>query len=306
MTPTLLRTDCIAHLQSLPDASVDAIVTDPPYMYLDHRLDRPFDVEAYAREVARVLRPRGLCVHFGRGPMLWALHTALQAEGMVFKEEIVWDKAYSASPTHTISRRHELAVVMGRKASALRRGVRLAPTDTARNVPQEKQPDLLRRLQMLLGGKHPDKMRRLREFLNANPGQPERITITSYEPGYKPTNPLVQGGGVREKSRDMNFAQVVFYGYKLPSILRMPAPHSRAVRIHPTEKPVQLLRYLIRLVSDPGDTILDPFAGSASCGEAALREGRAYVGCEIDPEYHAAASQRLERIAAELASGENM
>ncbi len=54
---------------------------------------------------------------------------------------------------------------------------------------------------------------------------------------------------------------------------------------HPTVKPLALMRYLIRLVTPPGGTVLDPFAGSGTTGEAAVLEGMGCVLIEKDPEY---------------------
>ncbi len=62
---------------------------------------------------------------------------------------------------------------------------------------------------------------------------------------------------------------------------------------HPTQKPLALMEKLVRLFTDPGDTILDPFAGSGTTGVAALRMGRRFVGWERDPKYHAIALKRL-------------
>jgi site-specific DNA-methyltransferase (adenine-specific) len=61
-------------------------------------------------------------------------------------------------------------------------------------------------------------------------------------------------------------------------------------RTHPQQKPVELLRHLIRTYSDPGDLVLDPVAGSGSTGEAANAEGRGFIGWEVDPAVHAAAT----------------
>ncbi len=58
---------------------------------------------------------------------------------------------------------------------------------------------------------------------------------------------------------------------------------------HPTAKPVKLLRKLVRLVTPPGECVLDPFAGCGSVGEAALREGFGYIGIELDATYSASA-----------------
>lgn len=55
--------------------------------------------------------------------------------------------------------------------------------------------------------------------------------------------------------------------------------------IHPTVKPVQLMRYLIRLVTPKGGTVLDPFLGSGTTAVAAIEEGVAWIGCEREAEY---------------------
>lgn len=55
--------------------------------------------------------------------------------------------------------------------------------------------------------------------------------------------------------------------------------------IHPTVKPVQLMRYLIRLVVPKGGVVLDPFLGSGTTAVAAIEEGVEWIGCERDPEY---------------------
>lgn len=62
---------------------------------------------------------------------------------------------------------------------------------------------------------------------------------------------------------------------------------------HPTQKPLELMERLVRDFTDPGDTIVDPFAGSGTTGVAALRLGRKFIGWERDPKYHAIAVKRL-------------
>jgi len=54
---------------------------------------------------------------------------------------------------------------------------------------------------------------------------------------------------------------------------------------HPTVKPIQLMRYLCRLVTPPGGTVLDPFAGSGTTLLAAVQEGFSVIGIEREPEY---------------------
>lgn len=62
---------------------------------------------------------------------------------------------------------------------------------------------------------------------------------------------------------------------------------------HPHEKPVSVLRRLIRFASPSAGIVLDPFAGVGSCGVAAIAEGCGYIGVECDPQWWTAAECRL-------------
>lgn len=63
--------------------------------------------------------------------------------------------------------------------------------------------------------------------------------------------------------------------------------------IHPTVKPTDLMRYLVRLVTPPGGLVLDPFTGSGSTGKAATLEGARFVGTELDPAFAEIAAARI-------------
>jgi site-specific DNA-methyltransferase (adenine-specific) len=63
---------------------------------------------------------------------------------------------------------------------------------------------------------------------------------------------------------------------------------------HPTEKPVRLAERILALISDPGDTIYDPFMGSGSFGVACINTGRKYIGSEMKPEYFDIACKRIK------------
>lgn len=67
-------------------------------------------------------------------------------------------------------------------------------------------------------------------------------------------------------------------------------------RIHPTQKPVDLLRYLIRTYSNPGDTILDNCMGSGTTAVAAVLENRKFIGFETNKEYFDKANARLKQL----------
>lgn len=62
---------------------------------------------------------------------------------------------------------------------------------------------------------------------------------------------------------------------------------------HPTVKPIALMRYLCKLITPPGGTILDPFTGSGTTLCAAVLEGFNYIGCELDAEYIEIATRRI-------------
>jgi len=62
---------------------------------------------------------------------------------------------------------------------------------------------------------------------------------------------------------------------------------------HPTVKPIELMKYLIKLITPPGGVVLDPFNGSGSTGCAAVELGYEYIGCELDPNYAEITKKRI-------------
>lgn len=63
--------------------------------------------------------------------------------------------------------------------------------------------------------------------------------------------------------------------------------------IHPNEKPIHLMRQLVRAVVEPGGTVLDPFAGSGATGTACRDVGVNFIGIEINPDYARKANERM-------------
>ena len=62
---------------------------------------------------------------------------------------------------------------------------------------------------------------------------------------------------------------------------------------HPSPKPMDYMRKLIVRLTNPGDTILDPFMGSGTTGVACVQTGRKFIGIEIDQDYYAIAEKRI-------------
>ena len=90
--------------------------------------------------------------------------------------------------------------------------------------------------------------------------------------------PLVKGGSMTENETRPD----------------RPTNHPFRANHHPTVKPTDLMRYLCRLITPPGGTILDPFTGSGSTGKAATLEGFNFIGIELDPDYIAIAEARIQ------------
>jgi site-specific DNA-methyltransferase (adenine-specific) len=84
-------------------------------------------------------------------------------------------------------------------------------------------------------------------------------------------------------------------GKQMKNVWRFSTPTEEEKRFgkHPTQKPIALIARCLRATTDPGDLVLDPFAGSGSTGVAALKLGRSFIGCEQDKTYAELASRRL-------------
>lgn len=115
-----------------------------------------------------------------------------------------------------------------------------------------------------------DKVDGAPQFTGDRPANGAEAIVLMHLPGKKRWN----GGGSR-------------------NVYRFAANGERGDKPHPSTKPLALMEKLIRDFTDPGDCILDPFAGSGTTGVAAIRLGRRFIGWEKDPKYHAIAVKRL-------------
>ena len=69
---------------------------------------------------------------------------------------------------------------------------------------------------------------------------------------------------------------------------------------HPTQKPLRVLKHIVKIASKPDDLVFDPFMGVGSTGVAALELKRRFLGVEIDRQYFKAANRRLKNIDSDL------
>lgn len=230
MTSRIIVGDCIEGLRMLPDASVDAMVTDPPYcsgavgeaqrtgakgqgLRSETRARlRWFTgdnmgtaglvalLRAVAFESMRVVKPEGSAVFFCDWRMVSSVQPAIESAGLRYQGLVVWDKG------------------------SLGLGL-----------------------------------------------------------GFRPQHEL---------ALHFTYGAPVYHDKGTSNVIRCRRVHA-SQRLHPTEKPVELLRQLVRVVAPRGGVVLDPFCGSGSTGEAAIAEGCSFIGLERDADYAAVARKRV-------------
>ena len=108
--------------------------------------------------------------------------------------------------------------------------------------------------------------------------------------------PLNQSINYLTNSREIALTAVkggkpTFHGKYDNGIYRHPIEHGKD-RFHPTQKSLGLFKELVEKHSNPGDVVLDCFAGSATTGVAALETGRRFIGCELDRDFYKKAAER--------------
>jgi site-specific DNA-methyltransferase (adenine-specific) len=306
----------------IPTIQFDHIFSDPPYLYIKtHEFDKEFD-EALLFETARTILPNdGFIALFGRGTSFYRWNTRLAEMGFVFKEEIVWDKRYTTAPCMALSRVHETVSIHTKKTGKIRRA----------KIPyiEQKQHDVdsiindVKRIKSAINTEAG--LNNIVEFLNGaciykydgpdkhcvsqQPGikHPDRsvATINSIANGMNEKSiihkQLSGGSGIAvrknlpQEGREFKTFRMIKNGMREKSVIELGNFHYGIS--HPTEKPVRLAERIIALLSDPGDTIYDPFMGSGSFGVACLNTGRKYIGSEIDGDYFKTACKRIKEAA---------
>lgn len=125
------------------------------------------------------------------------------------------------------------------------------------------------------------------------------LVFYSHQPTYNPQGLIKLDKPIRRSARDrggnvyrkLNKPGIQEYTNYPRSILRFPF---RGKRYHPTQKPLELMEYLILTYSNPGDLVMDNCMGSGTTAEAALNTGRQFVGFELDQTYFEIARNRIE------------
>lgn len=273
--------DCLKGMKRIPDNSVDCILTDPPYMYLkNQKLDRPFDEQAFFSECKRVLKKDAFIVLFGRGTSFYRWNCILADMGFTFKEEIVWDKINTTSPLLPLSRKHETISIhsVGRK-TILRSKV---PYEEIRINDDSKVIGDAKRIISYIKNNDINKIKEeIDNGLVYNKKRAHKTHVSAQT-------------GFFSSDRAIACIDSIKNGCNERDIISLLRDHYSA--IHPTQKPVRLIERLLALISCEGNTILDPFSGSASTAIACINTNRNYIGFELDKEYYDLSITRINNV----------
>ena len=325
----ILQGDCTLLLQNIPSESVDAIITDPPYLYLkNQKLDKPFNEDVFFSEAKRVLKKSGFIVMFGRGSAFYRWNTRLADLGFTFKEEIIWNKVQTTSPLLPLNRIHE-TISIHCKCNGKINKVRVPYLEMKGHDIGAIKTDIKRLLSVFSNRKHLEAVNTYlttlekasidfntekyvskhtiatsRRMKNADKnylimksvaeGLKEKsiIQTPSYDKEAKAKHFTSHTGIINGCDRDVSVIDIITRGLREKSIMQQTREHYTMQ--HPTQKPVRLMERLTQLVTQEGDLVIDPFMGSGSTGIAAINLNRRFIGIELDDEYFCIAKTRLE------------
>lgn len=273
--------DCVELIRQIGDGTVDCVLTDPPYLYLnngDSKWDKPFDEDTLFAEWKRVLKPKGFIVLFGRGESFYRWNVKLNELGFPFKEEVIWHKHRVTSPTTPISRVHETVSILG-----------CGSIFTSYIKPVEKYEadwsNLERTVKDIANAiQDPDKLQEIITFLQTKQG---KYTDKSHKTRYS----ITIRGNIKEIKRHISYIQTFVEGPKEQSVITV--NESLYGREHPTQKPVRLIERLLALTTQPGDLVLDCFSGSGSTAIACQNTQRRFLGFEKDPTFYKSSLKRI-------------
>lgn len=287
-TGRILTGDALETLRRLPDRCVDLVILDPPYWKVvgeewDYKWRTEDDYREWCRkwfaEVARVCKRSASLYLFGYVRNLVYLFHDIVELGFEFRQEIIVDKGIKS--------------VAGRKTSTYKQFPNT--TETIFFFVYDAKPHIRQVLQQ-----------RQQELGLSTKEINERLGVKSNGGGmwslYAGENILAQ---VPTPEMWERLEQVL--GFKAPDDLKGFVFNSQMGftnvwtdvdfyaedRIHRTQKPVKLIERLVLASSNPGQIVLDPFAGSGTTAVVAKALGRQFLAVEIDPAMAAKASTRL-------------
>jgi site-specific DNA-methyltransferase (adenine-specific) len=305
--------DCLAGIAELPADSIDAVITDPPYgiNFAAQAWDRPHVkpgersrqttgqryqewCEQWANECLRVLKPGGFLASFGSPRTVHRLASGIEDAGFELRDMLMWLYGQGYPKTRNLTGEWEgwgtglkpayEPILLARRApdgliaeSVARHHTGALHIDACRVADRRWPPNLLLSHHRgctdtgcVAGCPVGDLGDHARFFYCAKPGRRERDAGCEHLP------------------------RKTIQTFKIGREDELKAEREGTLNIHPTVKPIELMRWLIRLLCAPDALVLDPFTGSGSTGAAALLEGARFIGFEQDSEYAQVARARID------------
>jgi len=240
----LLHGDCLELMKTIPDKSIDMVLTDPPYGTTACKWDVVIPFEPMWNELKRITKDNGAICLFGSEP--FSSHLRMSNLKM-FKYDWIWNKNISANFM------------------------------TAKLKPMNRNE-------------------LIHVFSNGNTANNNRNNMVYYPQGLirvnlKKKNRKDKNGGHnwnRPSRKEEIYQEFTNYPYS-----DLNFKHDKE-KLHPTQKPVALLEYLIKTYTLENETVLDFTMGSGSTGVACVNLNRKFIGIEKDDKYFEIAKQRIE------------
>ena len=325
----LYQCDALTLLRAMPTHSVDLIATDPPYMNVkSHAWDRQWKtradfltwMDAHLVEFVRVLKPNGslylfcwpkLAAHIELligermnvlNRITWRKHDGTENEGGL------WSRASKDALRQFFSQSETLffAEQYGADGYALGESAYARETDKLRGFVFEPLRAYLDGERIRAGVSFEDVRRMVGCAAGSGlpshwftPSQWMLPTAANYAKLRAGFN--ARGGDYLRREHDDLRAE--FEELRRPFFARPDAPYTDVWEFptvlaypgkHPAEKPIEMMRHIVTISSNPGAVVLDPFAGGGTTLVAAKLEGRRFIGCDLDFTYVQRARQRIE------------
>ena len=262
--------DCLEVMKTMPDKSVDAVITDPPYGFGLTEWDKEIDITTFIKEAKRLAKK--FLSYFGQMPTIAKWHIEAEKAGFYYLENVVWVKRI-VIPGYRLSRGQEQINIYasnGKRKFYSKKG----------RYEDTKIPGIMFDLVTIQAiQRH---MSSLRQEIKTG----EKATIKEKTRSQELYKRFKQKNNLRSPEM-VNYTNVWSF---LPPQRKHPGESDYN---HPTEKPTEVIKRLIEMTSQEGDTILDPFMGSGTTGVACVKTGRNFIGIEIDPTYFAIAEKRI-------------
>lgn len=318
----ILQGDCVEVMTGLEPASVDVVITDPPYGigFQNERWDsralreaaaaaghkrltpnQAFEVwsRLWASACARVMKPGAFLLAFGSPRTFHRLACGIEDAGLEVRDTLMWvygsgmskSRRYPGGRATTLKPAYEPIILARRPLDGTTAETIARHGTGALNAEVCRTHD--RHPANLVVGHAADC-----EEAGCGPACPVRQLDASAErtrsgPRLPPSR-FFYCPKVSRAERDAGCEHLPQRTLDLfPRAGHAPKRGGPARNPHPTVKPLELMRWLVRLACPPGGTVLDPTCGSGTTGAAAALEGRGFVGIELEPAYVEIASARI-------------